>query len=215
MVFFLFFEFFLLFFLEFSITRQIGKKRNNNFYFRPFSAFSNLFWLEMKPQWFFFFVLVMEFSITRRVGMKRNDNFYFLYFSAFSNLFWLEMKPQWYVLIFFFLLLWNFLLRVGKERNGTIIFIFSLSHPFPTYFGLKWRHNGFFFPFFEFFLQIFYYASDWKETERQFLFSPFLGLFQPILAWNEAIMVFFSLLNFFAFFFWIFSYASGRNETKW
>ena len=100
--FFLFFEFFLLFFLEFSITRQIGKKRNDSFYFLPFSAFSNLFWLEIKPQWFFFFVLVMEFSITRRVETKRNDNFYFLYFSAFSNLFWVEMKPQWYVLIFFF-----------------------------------------------------------------------------------------------------------------
>ena len=34
--------------------------------------------------------------------------------------------------------------RVGTERNGPIIFIFSLSRPFPTYFGLKWSHNGIF-----------------------------------------------------------------------
>ena len=39
--------------------------------------------------------------------------------------------------VIFFQFFWNFLLRVQQERNGTIIFIFSLSRPFPTYFGLK------------------------------------------------------------------------------
>ena len=34
-------------------------------------------------------------------------------------------------------------------------------------------------------------SSSGNETEQQFLFSPFLGLFQPILAWNETTMVFF------------------------
>ena len=67
----------------------------------------------------------MEFSITLRIGTKRNDNFYFLYFPSYSNLFWL-IKPHWYFLIFLIFLpfFWNFLSRLGKEWNGTIIFIF-------------------------------------------------------------------------------------------
>ena len=40
---------FLLFFLEFSITRRVGMERKDNFYFLSFSTFPNLFWLEMKP----------------------------------------------------------------------------------------------------------------------------------------------------------------------
>ena len=53
--------------------------------------------------------------------------------------------------------------------------------------------------------------TEWKDN---FYFFLFLGLLQPILAWNEAITVSFNLLNFFAILFWIFSYASGRNGTK-
>ena len=34
-----------------------------------------------------------------------------------------------------------------------IIFIFSLSHPFPTYFGLKGSHKGIFLIFFTIFLE--------------------------------------------------------------
>ena len=37
-----------------------------------------------------------------------------------------------------------------EERNGPIIFIFSLSRHFPTYFGLKGSHNGIFFNFLNF-----------------------------------------------------------------
>ena len=83
--------------------------------------------------------ILLEFSINRRVGTKRNDNFSFLSFSALSNLFWLEMRPYGYLLLLRILLLfsWKFQLLVGLERNGTIIFVFSLSQPFPTYFGLK------------------------------------------------------------------------------
>ena len=68
-----------------------------------------------------------------------------------------------------------------------------------------------FFNFFANFFGIFYYASSGNETERRFLFSQFLGLFQPILAWNEATMVFF---YFFSFFFGIFYYLSGKNGTE-
>ena len=85
-----------------------------------------------------FLLFFLEFFITRRVGTERNDNFYFLYFPAFSNLFWLEMNPQWHFLIFFAIFM-EFCVtrRVGTERNGTIVLIFSLSHTFPTYVGLK------------------------------------------------------------------------------
>ena len=57
-----------------------------------------------------------------------------------------------------------------------------------------------FFHFFANFFGIFYYGSSGNETERRFSFSQFLGLFQPILAWNEATMVFFDFLTFFLFF---------------
>ena len=77
--------------LEFSITRRVGTKRNENFCFLSFSAFFNLFSLYMKQKRYFlrFFPIFLEFSITRRVGTKRNDNFCFPSFSAFLNLFWL------------------------------------------------------------------------------------------------------------------------------
>ena len=71
-----------------------------------------------------------------------------------------------------------------------------------------------FFHLFANFFGIFYYASSGNETELQFLFSPFLGLFQPILAWNEAITVFFDFLIFFFSFFGIFYYLSGKNGTE-
>ena len=57
-----------------------------------------------------------------------------------------------------------------------------------------------FFEFFCYYFGIFYYALGWNETERQDLFSFFLDLFQPILALNEAVMVFFNFMNFFAIF---------------
>ena len=78
------------------------------------------------------------------VGTDRNNNFHYLSFLAFSNVFWIEKKPQWSFLIFWICLLffWNFLLRVWLERNITITFVFSISQPFPTYFGLKWTHMG-------------------------------------------------------------------------
>ena len=54
------------------------------------------------------------------------------------------------------------------------------------------------FEFFCYFFGIFYYTLGRTETERQYLFYAFLGLFQPILALNEAILTFLNLLNFFA-----------------
>ena len=65
-------------------------------------------------------------------------NFYFLFFSSFSNQFWLEMNSQWYFLIFLIFLEFSSTRLVGTKRNESIIFIFHISHPFLTYFGLKW-----------------------------------------------------------------------------
>ena len=125
MVIFHFLNFFAIF-LEFSITRRVGTERNgteqnNNFYFLPLSALSNLFWPEIKPYWHFliFLIYLLFFSNfllrARRVGTEQNDNFYFLPLSALSNLFWLKIKPLWHFLIFLIYLLFfsNFLLRVG------------------------------------------------------------------------------------------------------
>ena len=119
-----------------------------------FSLFHSLFWpilawneAVMVFLYFFnFFAIFLEFSFTGRVGKKRNDNFYFRSFSAFFNLLWLQKMPWWCFLIFWIclLLFCNFLLRFGQERNGMIIFIFSLSQSFLTYFGLKWSCNGIF-----------------------------------------------------------------------
>ena len=57
-----------------------------------------------------------------------------------------------------------------------------------------------FFEFFCYFFGIFYYALGRNQTERQYLFSFFLSLFQPIPALNDAILAFFNFLNFFAIF---------------
>ena len=102
--------------------------------------------------------------------------------------------------------------QVGTERNDN--FILFLSHPPSTYGGSKWSHNGIFFEFFCFIFGIFYYALCRNETERKYLFSFIHGLFQPVLALNEVIMVFFNFLNFFAIFFGILNFASGRDGTK-
>ena len=109
----------------------------------------------------------MEFYITRWVGTKRNNNFCFLSFSAFYSLFWLEMKPQPYFLNFliFWLFYWNFLLCVVRERNGTITFIFLLSHTFPTYFGLKWILHDIFY-FLQFLILFFWNFLQRVQLER-------------------------------------------------
>ena len=143
-----FLNFFSIFF-EFSITRRVETKRNNNFYFLSFSAFSYL---------------------ALRVRTKQNDNFYFLSFSTLSNLFWLEMTPYWFYdnfLIFFAISLeFSITCRVGTERNGTITIIFSLSHTFTTYVGLKQSHNGIF-EFFEFFtIFLDFSITQWVGTEQ-------------------------------------------------
>ena len=90
--------------------------------------------------------------------------------------------------------------RAGMKRNN--IFIFSLSQPLPTYFVLKWGSNGIVLIFRNFLL---FFCLEFSITHRVgterngtiIFISLFLIYFQPILAWNEFIMVF---LNFFVIF---------------
>ena len=70
MVFFNFLNFFAIL-LEFSITRRVGTERTDNFYSFSFSAFTNLFWLEMKPYWdilIFYILLLFFWNFELRVG---------------------------------------------------------------------------------------------------------------------------------------------------
>ena len=131
-----------------------------------------------------FVAIFLEFSIMRRVRTERKDNFYFPSFTAFSNLFWLEMKPQLYFLIFLIFLLFfqNFPLHIGQERGGTLIFIFSISQPFQTYFGLKCRHSGIFLNFLNFFAIFLEFSitpqvrMEWKDSFYFLSFSSFSSL---------------------------------------
>ena len=145
-----FFDFFFLF-LEFSITCRVRTERKENFYFFLFfGLFQPIFaWNEAITVSFNllnFFAIFFEFSLTRRVGMKRNDDFYFLSLSLFQPILAWNAAEIVFFIIFWKILLffWNFLVRVGMERNRTIIFVFSLSRPFPPYFGFKRSHNGIF-----------------------------------------------------------------------
>ena len=119
--------------------------------------------------------------------MERNDNFSFLLF------------------LFFCYFFWNFLLRISLELNGMMIFIYSLSQPFPTYYGLKWSCYGIILIYWIVFLRFFWNfllraGQEWNDIS------------QPILAWNEAIMVFFNFLIFFSLF--LEFYISRRVGTE-
>ena len=97
-----------------------------------------------------FFATFFEFSITGWVGTHWNDFFcffFFLSFSAFPNLFSLFLDLPQHILprkeaiiVFSIFLEFSITGRVGTPRND-FFFFFSLSWPFPTYFGLKSCQN--------------------------------------------------------------------------
>ena len=119
-VFLLFFEFFNIF-MEFSITLRVGTKRNDNFYFLSFPAFSNLFWLIMKPHWYFlifwiFFLFFWNFLL--HIGQERNGTIFFIFSLSQTppTYFGLKWGGNGIVLIFWIFLqffFWNFLLHIG------------------------------------------------------------------------------------------------------
>ena len=161
--------------MEFSITRRVGTKRNGDFFFLNSSAFSNLFWLGMKPQWYFliFWFFFSFFGIFYYPSGKNGTERKFL-FSLFLVLFkpilgWKEAITGFFNFLNFFAIFFelSLMLRIETKRNETIIFIFSLFQRFPICFGLKCGHNGIFrfLEFFGYFFGIFYYASIWNGTE--------------------------------------------------
>ena len=114
------------------------------------------------------------------------------------------MKPKWYSTIFlnFFAICSQFSIThlVGTKRNETIIYIFSLSRPFPSNFCLK-RTQNCFFPIFRIFFAIFYEFSITRRigTKRNdnFYFPCFSIYFN--LLWLEMKPKWY-FLNFFAIF---------------
>ena len=90
--------------------------------------------------------------------------------------------------------------RVETQRND---FFYLLSFAgFPNLFWLikKLLWCFLIFLIFCYFCRIFNYGSGRNTTERFFAFSLFRSLSQPILARNEAMMVFSKFLNFYAIF---------------
>ena len=126
-----------------------------------------------------FFAISLEFFITSRVGIDRNDNFYLLYFLSFPYfvLAWKEGIMVFFNFFEIFLLFFsNSLVRVGWELIGTIIFIFSLSWPFPTCFGFKRSPYGvlYLFNFFAIFFEFFITCREGIDRNDNFYFLSFL-----------------------------------------
>ena len=132
------------------------------------------------------FAIFLEFFITGLIGPHRNDFFYVLSFVGFPNQFWLVKKLRCCFLIFliFLLLFQNVQLRVGKKLNGAFFCLFSLSWPFPTYFGLKKAMMVFskFLNFFTFFLEfsmMVRVGTQQNDFSDFHYFSAFPNLFWP------------------------------------
>ena len=148
---------------------------------------------------FYFSAIFLEFAILGRVETLRNDFFFLILGLSHPILAWKEAM----MVSSNFL---NFLLWVGLANIGMIFFTFSLSRPFPTYFGLKWSDDGVL-KFFEFFLLFFLEFSipAQVETHRNvyfyfLFFSTFLILF-----WHEKkLWLCFQIFWIFLLFFWNF-----------
>ena len=66
-------------FFEFSITRRVITKRNDNFCFLSFSAISNLFWLQMKTKRNFFNFFLFFWNFLLCVRLERNRTIVFIF----------------------------------------------------------------------------------------------------------------------------------------
>ena len=130
--------------MEFSTTRRVGTKRNCNFYFLLSSAFSNLFWFGMKPQWyflifwFFFSFFGIFYYLSGKNGKERKFLFC-LFFGLFQPIFaWNEaITVSFNLLNSFPILFWIFSYasgRNGTKRNDNFYFLsLSLFQPILTW----------------------------------------------------------------------------------
>ena len=131
----------------------------------------------------------------RRVGTKRNDNFLFsLFFSLFQTILaWKEAITGFlnFLKIFAIFLEFSIARWVGTKRND--IFYFLYFSTFSNLFLLEMKPQWYFLIFLNFLIFFWNFLLPvWSEGngKKIFIFL-FLGLSQPILAWNEAIIVFF------------------------
>ena len=149
MVFLKFLNFFAIFF-EFSISRRVGTKRNDTFYilflgiFKPILAWNEA--IVVFLNFLNFLTIFLEFSITR---WERNGMEWQFLFSLFlcvlqPILAWNGAKMVFFNFLNVFAIFLEFFIsrRVETKRNDTF-YILSFS-ALPTYFGLKWGHNGIF-----------------------------------------------------------------------
>ena len=140
MVFLNFWKFFSMF-LEFSITCRVGTKRNNNFCFPSFSAFFNVFWPELKPQWYFFnfFLIFPVFFRIFRYASCWNGTWWKSLFYPFLSVSLLILAWNWVIIVFynslnFFAICLEFSKPrwVGTKRNASLYFVSftAFSHQF-------------------------------------------------------------------------------------
>ena len=118
-----FWNFFSIFF-EFFFTFRVGTKWNYNFCFPSFSAFFNLFWIEMKPQWIFFiflnsFLFFWNFPLPVRLARNLTIVFIFSRSQRFPPYFGLRRSHNSILQFFefFYYLFGIFYYALG--RNGT------------------------------------------------------------------------------------------------
>ena len=92
----------------------------------------------------------------------------------------------------------SFTRPVGREQKQN--FYFSLSRPFPTYFGLKWSHNGIFLIFWIFFLKFCITRQLRTKQNDNFYFLSFSAFPNFFLLEKKPQWCFLNFFNFFAFF---------------
>ena len=117
---------------------------------------------------------------------------------------------------FFALLFEIFYSGSGSKVRNENFFFFFLSRPISTRFHLKWSLNGVFLILLNFFALFLEFSIQGRvgRIRTIIFFSFFLDLSRPVLAWNEAWIVHFNFLYFFAIFLRIFYSWSGRKDRK-
>ena len=90
--------------------------------------------------------------------------------------------------------------RVGMDQNENFFFLTFLASPAPFWLEKKpcWCFLIFLIFLLFFWNSLFRVGLEWIRT--RIFFSHVLSLSRPVLAWKEAILMFFNFLNFFAIF---------------
>ena len=146
---------FFVIFLEFFITSRVGAHQSDFIFlfifFLSFSTFPNLFWLGKKLWWCFqiFWIFSLFFRIFY-YGSRRHTSERFFLFSLFHDishriLAWKEAMMVFSNFLNFFCYLFEiFYYGLGRRKSEWFFFIFSVSRPFPTYFGWERSYDGVF-----------------------------------------------------------------------